>query len=207
MPEQPPSAAQPQAYDFIINPEKPPTKRTLLPGGNSLLMRVVVVAAGFIILIVAFNVIKALVSGPSNLPSMVTVAQDQQELIHIATAANQQQSNLSISNKNFVATAQISLTSAQSQLLTYLKTNGKKVSPKILNLKISTTTDAQLAASQTAATYDQTLHDIMKTKLTSYKNDLRHSYQLTKGKKGRALLSSDYDQAQLLLVQLDSPAS
>lgn len=205
-PGQPQSPTQPEAFDFIVNPDKPVTKRAALPGANSLLGRVVLVAVGIIILVIAFNIVKTLVSGSSNLPSMVTVAQDQQELVHLATAAAQQQ-NLSVTDKNFIATAQLSLASAQSKLLAYLKTNKAKVTAKVLNLKVSAATDSQLTAAQTAATYGQTLHDIMKAKLNGYATDLKRSYQQTKGTHGRALLSDAYDQGQLLLIQLDTPAN
>lgn len=201
-----PAAPTPRPYDFIINPEKPATKQTLLPGANSLLMRVVLVTGGLVVLIIAFSVVKGLISGGSNLPSLLAVAQDQQELVHLATNATQQP-DLSTTNQDFAATAQLSLTSAQLQLLNYIHVSGHKVDPKVLNLKLSATTDNLLTAAAAATTYNQTFHDVMKTKLTDYTNDLNQGYRQTKGKNGRTLLSNDYNQAQLLLTELDSPAS
>lgn len=205
----PGNEVQPQAqpskeYEFIVNPGKP-ARRPWLPGGNSLPMRVLLAGGALLALIIIFIVVKGFFGGGgTTLTSFVGIAQDQQELIHLATNAGLQ-TNLTTVNKNFAATAQLSLTSSQSALGKYLSNNGHKVSLKTLNLKVSTSLDEQLANAATAATYDQTFQQIAKTKLNAYMNDLSQTYKLTKGKNGRALLNDDYNQAQLLLVQLNSP--
>jgi hypothetical protein len=132
------------------------------------------------------------------------VAQDQHELIHLATNASQQQ-GITTTDQNFAATAQLSLTSAQSVTVKYLVANGNKISLKVLSLKVSTATDAQLTAAAAATTYDQTFQAIMKAKLTTYVSSLQQTYKQTTGKNGRALLNNDYNQAQLLLTQLNAP--
>jgi hypothetical protein len=202
-PEQP-AAPAPQGsnYDFITSPEQP-KRRLSLPGGDSKLKKVLFAAGGLLVLMIIFVVLKGVLAGSSNLPLFVGIAEDQQELIHLVTNAKQQP-DLSSDNQNFVATAQLSLSSSQSDLLKYLAANHKKVVPKQLGLKISTATDEQLTAAASAETYNQTFKDVMKTKLTGYSNNLKQAYRQTTGKKGRAQLSADYDQAQLLLTQLNS---
>ena len=194
---------QPQTYDFIVNPDKPP-KTPLLTGGSSLAVRVAVVSGGLLVLLIAFIVLKGIIAGSPKLDSMLTVAQDQQELIHLTTNTGQQQ-NLSTANQNLAATAQLSLNSAQDQLVNYMTKNGFKVKPKVLTQKVSTSIDTQLTNAATAGTYDQTFQDTIKSQLNTYTDDLKQAYGQISGKNGRALLSSDYNQAQLLLSQTNVP--
>ncbi len=204
---QAPLPAQPsQEYNFITSPEKSAKRQWQLPGGNSLLQRVLLGAGGLLVLIIIFVIVKSLLGGGNNavLTSFVGVAQDQQELIHLATNASLQ-TNLTVNNRNFVATAQLSLTSSQTAVGKYLSTGGHKVSLKTLNLKISTSLDTQLTNAAAATTYDQTFQEITKSKLTAYISDLQQTYKQTKGKTGRTLLNDDYNQAQLLLTQLNAP--
>lgn len=206
-PNQPQPTAEPtEEYDFIVNPEKP-AKRLRLPGGNSLLTRTLLAGGGLLVLVIIFVIIKSLLGGGnSTFTAFVGVAQDQQELIHLSTNAGQQ-TNITTGNMNFAATAQLSLASSQAALGKYLSTSGHKVSLKTLNLKVSASLDNQLVNAATAATYDQTFQQIAKTKLTAYMNDLQQTYKLTRGKNGRALLNDDYNQAQLLMIQLNAPAN
>jgi hypothetical protein len=200
-PSQQPTPPQ-HDYSFITDPSKPPRKR-LLPGSGSLLGRVIVVSVGLLLLIIVFVVIKGLLSGGSASPAFVGIAQDQQELIHLATAAGEE-SGLNETNKNFAVTTQLSLTSAQTDLLTYLSKNGTKVKEKQLALKISATTDQQLSAAATSNTYNETFNTIMQTKLTEYQKDLQQVYDnKATGKNGKELLSKDYAAANLLLKQLN----
>ena len=163
------------------------------------------VAGGVLVLLIVLIVIKGVLGGGSSLTPFVSIIQQQQELIHLSTNASRQQ-DLSVTNQNFAATAQLSLGSAQSALITYLKSNKTKVGTKQLNLKISTSTDAQLTTAEAAGTYNQTFQEVMKSQLTSYASNLKQAYK-TAGKQGRALLSSDYNQAQLLFNQLNAPDS
>jgi hypothetical protein len=196
------------AYDFITNAGEPVKKRSL-PGGNSLPIRILTILGGLLVLIIIVAVLKSVLGGSSNLPSFVAVAQDQQELIHLTAPATGTgaPASLSVTNQNFAATAGLSLTSSQAGLLGYLKSIGtKSISPKVLNLKVSSTIDTELTAAATADTYDQTFQQVMQNSLKQYRADLAQAYQKTSGVRGHALLKSDYNQAGLLLTQLGAPA-
>lgn len=201
-------ANSPYPYDFIMNPDQPqPPKTSLLPttgdGSRGLAVRMGLVAGGLLVLLILFSVVRGLLSGNSNQPQFLSVAQDQQVLIHLTATAAQQQ-NLSSSNSNFAATAQLSLTTARSDTIAYLGKLGlKKIDAKVLNSKLSPQTDKQLADAAVAATYNETFRDVMKTKLNSYKQDLQNAYNKTTGPQGRKLLSNQFDQAELLLLQLE----
>jgi hypothetical protein len=168
-------------------------------------MRALFIAGGLLVLVIIFAIIKGLFGGGSDFTPYITVAQEQQELIHLATDATKEQQGVSVANQNFASTTQLSMTSSQTALIKYLELNGQKVGSKVLDLKVSTSLDNQLQAAYAAATYDQVFQQIMQTELTAYLSELHQAYEQTAGKNGHALLSSDYDQAQLLLTQLNEP--
>ena len=196
---------QQQPYDFILNPEQPKRGFTF-PGGGNKVVRLAIILGGLLMILIIFAILKSfLISGPDYTP-YVSVAQDQQELIHLTTAAAKQQ-NLSVVNLNYTSTAKLSLSSSQTKLLAYLNKQHKKVSGKTLSLKVSTASDSQLTNAQSAGTYNQVYHDLVQTKLNTYLNDLNHAFQISNGKNGRALLKDDYTQAQLLLKQINAPST
>jgi hypothetical protein len=202
-----PPPVQPHEYEFITNPGKPPRgPANLLPSGASLPIRIAIVAGGLLVLLIIFVIIKGLLSGGGNADALVTVAQDQQQIVHLTTKANEQ-TGLSTINQNFAVTAQATVTSAQTQLITYLKTNGQKVGIKTLNLKVSTTLDEELKTAASNSTYNSTFKETMQSQLNDYQQALRTAYNQTKGPKGRKLLSDQFNGAQLLKQQLETPAS
>ncbi len=203
-PAQPAPPADPHQpdYSFLMEPPQRP-KRPILPGASSGPMRWLFIGGGLLALMIVFVIIKNLLGGGSSLTGYTTVVADQQELIHLAINAAQQQ-DLSTDNQNFVATARLTISSAQDDLLKYMSKNHVKVSSKQLSAKVSKATDDQLDAAASAGTYNQALQAVMKSKLSAYSNDLKRTYQANKGKVGRALVSSDFDQARLLIKQVDS---
>jgi hypothetical protein len=197
-----------QSYAFIDNPVKAPKQSPLaaLPGSSSIIVRIGLIAGGLIVLVIIFAVLRGLLSNTPDLTSFVTVAQEQQELIHLVTNAGQQD-GLTASNQNLAATMQASLTSSQGATITYLTTNHKKVSEKQLGLKVSAATDTQLTDAAAAGTYNQTFHDVMQTKLNAYGSTLSTAYKQNPGPKGQALLKDNYQQAQLFQTQLGALAN
>jgi hypothetical protein len=208
--QQPQPLAQPQVqpnqpyqqpYDFIFDPSNQPKSNSRrgpsLPGLSPRLGRIAFVIVGFLLLIIIFSVIKSSLGGSSNLPQLVAVAQDQTEILHLANETNQQ-SGLTASDQNLVATLNSSVTSSYGQLQAYIVANGHKVNPKEFQLKISGADDKELSSAETAGTYDQAFAQVMSGQLNVYIRDLSTAYNVTKGPKGRALLSSDYKQAQLI---------
>ena len=197
-----------QPYDFITNAAQPPKEPFLnkVPGGNSLVGRIGLAVGGLVVLLVVFLIFKGLLSGPTNVDSFVTIAQQQQELIHLATNASQQPGT-SVSNKNLAATMQASLTSSQAATTQYLATNGKKINQKQLDLKVSAATDKQLTDAATAGSYNETFKDVIKNKLATYGATLDQTYRSGPGPKGKTLLEDSYRQVQLFQTQLETPVN
>lgn len=192
----------PNDYDFIVNPAAVP-RRSLQPN-NSMLSRIVIALAGLCLLLIIVVGVKSLFSTDnSNLPALVAVVVQQQELIHITHASAEGPQPMSDANRNIVVTTDLSLTSAQSQLLAYVKTQNKKIPLKQISIYPGgKAIDDQLAASIAASNYDVTLHEVIKAQLTSYQSSLKQAYAKTTGTKGRELLNKQYDGAGLLLRQL-----
>lgn len=197
---QPSSGIPGQPYDFIMNPGSSP-KRSLF-SNNSLPFKIALIGGGLLVLLILISVIRGFFAPEPVVPYYINVAQKQQSLIHLATAAKEQD-DLSTINKNFVATAELSLASSQSDLINYLTENGQTVDPKQLGLQIDPQLDERLKTAAAATTYNQTFKEILKEEITDYMSALQQTYDKSPGQTGRELLSKQYDQAELLLKQLE----
>lgn len=192
-------------YSFILNPEQP--KPSKFNFNASLPVKILAGLGALVVILIVGSIIKGIVFGGGGIPeSYVSVAQDQQAMLAILNDRSNQQ-NLNNSTQAFAITAQMSLASSQSKLINYMQLNKKKVSPKVLALKVNPATSKQLEASISASTYDQTFRQVMKSKLNQYKQQLKATYLESNGQKGRALLDDSYNQADLLLIQLDATSS
>jgi hypothetical protein len=199
-PQLPPSGQPPHAqYDFIMNPQQP--VKAPGAGSGSTITRVAIFGVGLVVLLVAILVGKSLLSssGPNDTSALISVAQDQAELLRVSGLATTNISDQS--TLNLVITAKYSLTTSNQKLLAYMGGNGVKVDAKVIGLKHSALTDSNLSSAAANSTYDSELVSIIQADLTTYSRDLKSAYALTTGPKGRALLQSDYSGAQLLLTQ------
>jgi hypothetical protein len=199
-PQGPYPQVHPNEYEFITNPSAP-QRAGGMGRPNSMIMRIVVVAGGLTVLIILFVILKGVLSGGSAAPLYFSLLQDQDEIVHLATNAGQEKS-LSQENMNFSLNAQLSMTSAERQFATYLKANGQKINAKQVALKESPLIDKQLTDASAASNYNAVYTEIMKTKLTNYQTSLTQTYKKTKGSKGKALLSQQFEASKLLLQQL-----
>ena len=200
-PQQPNSAPpNPNAYDFIVNPSAAP-KRSLV-AGTSPLTRLLIMGAGLVILLILFIVVKNLLTSDGGYTgALIKVASQQQEVITVTAAATTGSQPLSDSSRAIAITTQVSLGSAQSQLLAYLKTSGHNVTKKQLLYPGRLAITNQLAAANAAGTYDVTLQQVLKSQLIDYQTSLKQAYNKTKVARGRELLQKDYADATLLLHQ------
>ena len=199
------------SYSFITDPAAAPPHKSvgdMIPTGNSAVIRAALIGGGLIILIIIFMLFRNVLSSGNKATAavLINVAQDQQEMVHLASNAYIQ-TTLSDGGRNFAANVQLSMGSSQSQLVSYMATNHIKVGGKKLNLKVTTSLDDQLTAAAGAGTYDQDFKKIMKTKLDAYAGDLQAAYKQETGKKGRTLLKDSFDQIKLFEYQLNQQAS
>ncbi len=207
----PPPAPQPN-YDFILSPQTPAKTQGKNPlHSTSLPIRLLICLVGLFILVIVVVVIKGILSGKGTTwADWTSVAQQQQELIHLTSDVNQntqQQSNLSTTDQNFTQTSQLVLASEQQQLLAYMNSTSQKIDSKELSLRVSSAVDTELNTALGAGTFAQSFQQVMQQQLTQYEQDLNTANKATVGQKGQQLLKSDYNGAQLLTQQLSSPAS
>lgn len=200
-PEQP---ANP--YEFITSAGGNPPKKPLLPGGGSKAQRLLVVAGGaFVLVIIAVIAINTILGSGNNTAGMISIAAQQNELVRVAGIGMQQAQ--ATTTQNFAVTTDSSITSAQQQLLAYLQQHGTKVNPKQLTLTESAATNTQLNNAISTSSFDSAFTPIMQNDLKNYEVTLKQQYIQTKSTSERQLLSNDYDDALLLLDQLNSPDS
>jgi len=197
---QPPSPVvqqSPNQYDFIVNYGKSQSNNWLV--NAPLKTRLLVAGVGAVILLLIVWVGIALLTGSGNtdVSNVVILAEEQTELSRISQdpVANATQE----STQNLAVTIQLSLSSDQQAFVSYLTGFGAAPSPQVLATKQNKQTDAQLAAAKTAGTYDQTYISVAQQELTSYAKGLKQAYNASTDAKGRQLLNSAYEHAQLLL--------
>lgn len=196
-------------YEFITNPQKPsrPPLMSFSGGsGNGVGMRIAVFGGGIVILIIIMVALSSLLKGPSNVPNMKVVAEDQAELIRVTTLATQDESN-DISQSTtlyFAMNANLTISSAQQKLLAFLAAHGAKPSTATLALKTNNQTTQTLAAAAASSTYDTTFLTAMQGDMSSYMSDLKVAYAASKNPQEQQLLKGDYQSAQLLTQELTS---
>lgn len=186
-----------------MNPQQPKRPPLFRFGNVSSKVRIALLAGAVVLLLILVIGFKNMLAAGNNfIPSMVTVAQDQYELVHLA--AGGVQNAVDDNTRNFAVTAQASLQSQQNDTVAYLAGNGRKVKTKELAAKLSKPLDSRLSDALAASNYDSTFRDIMKSSLTAYQHDLQQAYRQDTGPKGRAMLNDYYKAAGLLLKQLGS---
>lgn len=205
----PPQQQNTGQYDFFMSPEKP-SKPSLLGGGSgggnssSLAMRVGLILGGAVVLIIIIVVLSSLLSGPSNIPHLLTVAEDQNELVNLATTGTQDATEAV--TQNFSQNCALSMQSAQGQLINFITSHGGgKPGSKTLALKQNPATDTALSNANASSTFDSTYINVMQNQLNVYKSDLNTAYKNSQNTAEKQLLANDYTDAQLLLQELNSP--
>lgn len=199
-PQQPQLPQQPQPpandpYHFIMNPQQPaPRRRIGKPSG--LLAWVGIVAVVVVLFVIIFSILRG---GSGDTKPFVTLVQEQQEIVRIASAQASAVQGQNV--KNFVMNTQLSIASDQTRLKELLSKNGVKVSEKQLEALASTSTDAQLTSAASSSTLDATLVTVLQKELTDYQSTLSQAYKATSNKPAKALLADLNEHAALLLAQ------
>jgi hypothetical protein len=198
-------------YNFILQPPQKRPKLKMISGNGSPLSRLVMVLVGFLILLILFSLVKSLLStSPFNTNDLLSVVQRQSEIAHILStdlATNNEQTSLNTNNQNFAATALLSINSSQSQIINYLTTNKVKLKTTQIQVILDPSLDNQLSSSLQSNNFNQTFNQIMQNQLSLYELELSTAYKSTSGPKGKILLKSTYQGAQLLNKQLNLPTS
>lgn len=196
----------PQQYDFITNPAKPNKPSILpIPGGNgNKKQRILFFVLGGLVLITLLILIAALVFGNSNsnTDQLLGIGKQQTELIRIASVGEQKATGETA--KSLAINTKLTITSQQTALSNYLKSNGKKkLSAKDLTGAENSDANTQLANAETNGRFDDVFIDVMNEALADYQASLKNTYSTVSGNTAKQLLSTDYEQVSILLGQND----
>lgn len=184
-------------YEFIFNPD---TTHHKAPVGNSVLRRVLVIVGVLVVLTILGSVVaKLLVPADTSIQQVTTIAQEQTELVRVATYVAGHADGTEL--VNLAINTEMSINTNKQAAVNYAATRGTKLEDKILTLKKDAATDKLFAAAISSNTFDTTATQTLNAELGTYQTNLKKAYAATTGKKARALLQDSYDTAVTLAAQ------
>ncbi len=136
-------------------------------------------------------------AGQGQTQALIGLAQDQTELLRVATIGVEKRS--STNTKNFATTAKLSLQTAQNETLATLKASGHKLSAKDLALKKDVATDTQLEEAANNNNFDAVFIKTMQDSLQTYAARLQTMYKTSKSAAEKQLLQNDFNSVSRLL--------
>ncbi|MCA9337445.1 hypothetical protein KC951_01915, partial [Candidatus Saccharibacteria bacterium] len=138
----------------------------------------------------------------SNTDQLLGIGKQQTELIRIASVGEQKATGETA--KSLAINTKLTITSQQTALSNYLKSNGKKkLSAKDLTGAENSDANTQLANAETNGRFDDVFIDVMNETLADYQASLKNTYSTVSGNTAKQLLSTDYEQVSILLGQND----
>lgn len=195
-PTAPQAPENPSQYDFIVNNQSP--KR----GPSSKTMLLFVAGTAGVLIVLAWIILSLVFGGKGAATApLVTLAQEQTEIIRITKAADDSNQLSSQDAQNFSRNTRLTISSDQAELTNFLAKNGKKLTKKQLALKQSATTDSTLQAAASSGTYDSTFISVLQTQLKTYQTSLSQAFKGASSASEKALLKGEFDNATLLLEQ------
>jgi hypothetical protein len=204
-PQQPygsfPPAPSGNPYDFITSSNKAPKPVGIGRGsGNSFVGKLVLIIGGAIILMVVIVfVINLLFGNKTNVASLLTLAQKQQEIARVAAFGQQGLSDQAIAGA--AVNTRLTMITQQQTLITYLSAHKQKINPKNLALKKDTATDKRFTQAKATSTFDIVFAQVLRQQLQEYSDSVKTSYNNSTSQQAKKLLAADYQQTQMLLKQ------
>lgn len=184
-------------YEFIMASNAPGPSKSMqrLSLTKKIIFAVVTIAA--VISLIALGK-KLFVRPDPTITGMVAIAQEQKEVIRIASkhrvARDENVKAFAANVQNIVGTDYMEVTS-------YLKKRKALPKPEVLVLKQDGQTDKILKDASATNTYDDTFLKTLYAQLTDYETNLANTYKSVDGKNAKAVLEKSYANAQLLKAQ------
>lgn len=202
-PDQSPAPKPENNYDFILNP-KQPQKRGLFGklNGDPFITKIAFIVGGAVILMVVLAlVVNFFFGSKSNTDSIVSVAQNEQEIVRLS-ALGKDASSQQI--KNAAINTAVSIKSQQNEWLAFLNKHNREVKLDELNFEKDDSTDKRLKNAEQTSTFDVTYSTVMRSMLETYATSLKTVYDASSNQQERSILNDHYNEAQLLLEQWSS---
>jgi hypothetical protein len=183
-------------YSFIVNGSQKQRRSSLFSNQTSFRKKLLVILGGGLVLIILIVIISSLFSSKTNTQSLITIAEQQNTLITLATSAEATASQQA--TKNLDSNINLALTSEQLQLIQYIESAGVKITSASLKTSQAATLTAQLSAAS-ANNFDSLYVQLTQSQLTSYIASIKQAYVSSDPTGEKVLLSNLYVSANLLL--------
>ena len=187
-------------YQFIMEPPK--KQKMSGPGklaGNPFIMKLLFIVGGAVVIMFTLGiVVNIFFGGRTSVEEIVTITQTQQEIVRMS-GENTKASDQTI--KNAAVSAQLALTSQQTDWLAYLAKNGRGVDAKELALKRNAAIDQQLTQAQQTSTFDVVYGQLMYNNLVAYQGLVKKTLENAANNTEREMLTGDYQEILILLEQ------
>ncbi len=180
-----------------MEPDKP--QRSPI-GGSPLKKYGLIVGVIVAVVLLVIIIIAMATGGKDSSAGLLTIAQEQQELIRVS--ADGAKNSKSTQLLNFSATAQVSLASSQKDLTAFMAKHGVKTDDKVLALGKDAQTDQALSGALASNTYDTTFNSVIQAELATYVKNLDAAIQTATTKTEQNLLKKQSANAQLLSKML-----
>lgn len=198
-PQNPYIEPQHDPYGFIMNPAPKQKHRPL--GLDPFIVKIIAILGGAIVLMIVVAVILSAFSKPKvNITDLVGLTQTQNEIVRISYNASTEA--VQQVTRNLAVTTEFSIKTQQAQLLSFLQSEGRKVGTKELAFKQNATTDQQFATAKQTSTFDLVYSQTVQKELQDYSSTLKQLFNASTNSTVRTMLSTDYQQAQLLISQV-----
>lgn len=188
----------PTQYDFIMNDA--PKKKGLFSfggfGGRQRILAIIIaVGVGLCVVVLLFSL---LTGGSNTTTELVSLAQEQTELIRVANVGIDKARTTE--GKNLAVTASLSVTSSRTKVMALLAKQHKKLKDKQLALKQSANTDKALETAALNNRFDETFIQTMNDSLQKYQAHLKQIYDMSKSKSEKEVLNEAYGGAALMIT-------
>lgn len=195
MPTNPPAPPRGGQFDFMLKDPQAPPKKFGIPTNLS--------KPALVLLILIPVVVLALVAGllfggkgPNNFAQILDLAAQSQEITRVSNAYQKNLANAA--DQNIAATASSSLSSQQSQFVSYLSKNKYKYKPTALKSHLDKNTDASLNDAIRNNRLDSTYLAYLNSALQKYQSSMNTTFKIS-GKNFQKVLSNAYSSNKVLL--------
>lgn len=196
----PPQQPEQNPYDFFMQ-QPDAAKKPPFGASGSPLQKALFIGGLLIVLLIILAVIMAMASGSKkDTTPLLSVAQSQQEIIRVSGDASKELRSVEL--QNFAVTSEVSMITAQRELLAHMDKVGGRPENKLLALGKKSQTDQALSAALAANTYDSTFRSSMTSEFQLYATNLQKASAAATTKSERDLLQKQLSEAELLFKQL-----
>ncbi len=193
-----PSDQNTNPYDFLNETKKP--RKPFKLGNAGKRERMLLVAGGgallAIIIVIIFGTLAK--SGGNATEDLITLAQQQTELVRVATIGTTKARGTAA--QNLAVTTAATIQSDQTTTLALLQKSKIKVSSKQLLLGKNTKTDLLLTQAEQNNQFDEVFTSQITAQLTAYQKTIKKAYDASSGKTTLAILTEQFRHTETLLL-------